>query len=132
MSTILRGDDNFDSASPIPAGNFTAKVWVNFDSLSTLSITDSGNVSSITDNTTGNFTVNFSNALSTAGYALSGFGVAYTLTNITQAGQVVLAPTGTNTKIALLKSTSAVHILGGNSSNGYPYDAGNYSLTAVA
>ena len=132
MSTILRGDDNFDSASPIPAGNFTAKAWVNFNSLSTLSITDSGNVSSVTDNSTGNYTINFAATLSTAGYALSGFGIAYTVTNVTQAAMVTLAPTGTNTRIPVLKSTSAVNIVTGNSANGGVQDAGDYSLTAVA
>ena len=111
---------------------FTAKAWVNFDSLSTLSITDSGNVSSVTDNGTGNYTTNFSNTLSSAGYALSGFGVAYTLTNVTQAAMVTLAPTGTNTRIPVLKSTSAVNTVHGNSSNGGVQDAGDYSLTAVA
>jgi len=132
MSTILRGDDNFDSASPIPAGNFTAKAWVNFDSLSTLSITDSGNVSSVTDNSTGNYTINFDDTLSTAGYALSGFGVAYTVTNVTQAAMVTLAPTGTNTRIPVLKSTSAVNTVHGNSANGSVQDAGDYSLTVTA
>jgi len=132
MSTILRGDDNFDSASPIPAGNFTAKAWVNFDSRTTLSITDSGNVSSVTDNGTGNFTVNFSSTLSSAGYALAGYGVAYAVTNVSGSTQFGLVPTATNSQIPVLKSTSAVRILTGNGANGIPSDSGSYSLTAVA
>lgn len=69
MATTLRGDDNFDSASPIPAGNFTAKAWVNFNGTGTVAIRDDGNVSSITDNGTGDYTVNFTTALSSASYA---------------------------------------------------------------
>jgi len=63
MATTLRGDDNFDSASPIPAGNFTAKAWVNFNGTGTVAITNSGNVSSITDVATGKYTVNYSTAV---------------------------------------------------------------------
>ena len=69
MATTLRGDDNFDSASPIPAGNFTAKAWVNFNGTGTVAIRADGNVSSITDNGTGNYTVNFDAAVESANYA---------------------------------------------------------------
>lgn len=130
MSTL-----NVNTLAEATAGGatyFTAKAWVNFDSLSTLSITDSGNVSSVTDNSTGNYTINFDNTLSTAGYSLSGFGVAYTVTNVVGAALVTLAPTGTNTKIPVLKSTSAVNIVAGNSYNGGVQDAGDYSLAVVA
>lgn len=48
---------------------FTAKAWVNFNGTGTVAIRDSGNVSSITDNGTGNYTVNFTNTLSSADYA---------------------------------------------------------------
>lgn len=68
MATTLRGDDNFDTASPIPAGNFTAKAWVNFDGTGTVAIRADGNVSSITDNGTGDPTVNFTAAMSDANY----------------------------------------------------------------
>jgi hypothetical protein len=63
MTTILRGDDNFDTASPIPAGNFTAKAWVNFNGSGTVAIRADGNVSSITDYGTGHYGVNYSVAL---------------------------------------------------------------------
>jgi len=51
---------------------FTAKVWVNFDGSGTVSITDSHNVSSITDNGTGTYVVNFTSALGSADYAGAG------------------------------------------------------------
>lgn len=49
-----------------------AKVWVNFDGTSTVSIRDSLNVSSITDNRTGEYTVNFDTAMADANYAAVG------------------------------------------------------------
>ena len=48
---------------------FTAKAWVNFNGTGTVAIRNSGNVTSSTDNGTGNYTVNFTNTLSSADYA---------------------------------------------------------------
>ena len=45
-----------------------AKAWVNFNGTGTVAIRASGNVSSITDNGTGDYTVNFTNALADANY----------------------------------------------------------------
>lgn len=49
-----------------------ATAWVNFNGTGTVAIRDSYNVSSITDNSTGNYTVNFTNTLANDDYALSG------------------------------------------------------------
>ena len=68
MSSIIRGDDNFDSAD-VPTATEIATAWVNFDGSGTVSIRDQLNVSSITDNGTGNYTVNFSTALADANYS---------------------------------------------------------------
>ncbi len=48
---------------------YTAKAWVNFNGVGTISIRGSGNVASITDNGVGDYTVNFTNALADANYA---------------------------------------------------------------
>lgn len=45
------------------------KAWVNFNGTGTVAIRDSYNVSSITDNGTGNYTVNFTTALPDANYS---------------------------------------------------------------
>ena len=50
---------------------FTAKAWVRFNGSGTPAITDSHNVSSITDHGTGNYSVNFSNSLSQSHWASS-------------------------------------------------------------
>ena len=47
---------------------FTAKAWVNFNGTGTVAIRDSHNVSSITDNGTGQYQVNFTNAMANSNY----------------------------------------------------------------
>ena len=48
-----------------------SKAWVNFNGTGAVSIRDSFNVSSITDNGAGDYTVNFTNAMSDANYAFA-------------------------------------------------------------
>jgi len=48
-----------------------AKAWVNFNGTGTVAIRASFNVSSITDNGTGDYTVNFTTALADANYVAS-------------------------------------------------------------
>jgi len=48
-----------------------AKAWVNFNGTGTVAIRDSFNVSSITDNGTGDYTINFTTAMPNANYAWS-------------------------------------------------------------
>jgi hypothetical protein len=50
----------------------TAQAWVNFNGTGTVVIRASFNVSSITDNGTGDYTVNFTTALTDANYSVSG------------------------------------------------------------
>jgi hypothetical protein len=47
-----------------------ARAWVNFNGTGTVAIRASLNVSSITDNGTGNYTVNFTTAMPDANYSL--------------------------------------------------------------
>ena len=51
---------------------YAARAWVNFNGIGTVAIRSSGNVSSITDNGAGDFTVNFTTAMPDANYALAG------------------------------------------------------------
>jgi len=63
-----------------------AKAWVNFNGTGTVAIRSSFNVSSITDNGTGNYTINFTTAMPNTNYAATGGGGGSirnnTLTNI--------------------------------------------------
>ena len=49
-----------------------AKAWINFNGTGTIAARDSENVSSLTDNGTGEYTANFNNAFDVANYALYG------------------------------------------------------------
>jgi hypothetical protein len=55
--------------NPDGTENYKCRAWCNFDGTGTVAIRASGNVSSITDNGTGDYTVNFTNALVDADYA---------------------------------------------------------------
>jgi len=72
MSTLKV--NTLEEATAGGATYFTAKAWVNFNGQSTVSIRDSGNVSSITDLGTGTFRINFTSPYSNASYAMSGSG----------------------------------------------------------
>jgi hypothetical protein len=61
---------------------YGARAWVNFNGTGTVAIRASGNVSSITDNGTGDYTVNFTTAMPDANYG------AYALSSST-AGSTV-------------------------------------------
>lgn len=50
---------------------YLAKAWVNFNGTGTVAIRASGNVSSITDNGTGDYTVNFTSAMADANYGIA-------------------------------------------------------------
>lgn len=51
------------------APSYAARAWVNFNGTGTVAIRASGNVSSITDNGTGDYTVNFTTAMPDINYA---------------------------------------------------------------
>lgn len=51
--------------------NFKCRAWVNFNGTGTVAIRGSGNVSSITDNGVGDYTVNFTNAMPDVNYAIN-------------------------------------------------------------
>lgn len=51
---------------------FTARAWVNFNGTGTVAIRASGGVSSITDNGSGDYTVNWSTSFGNTNYAVMG------------------------------------------------------------
>jgi hypothetical protein len=55
----------------VQIGTF-CRAWVNFNGTGTVAIRASFNVSSITDNGTGDYTVNFTNAMPDANYSIVG------------------------------------------------------------
>jgi hypothetical protein len=66
----------FNSGYGSVATAYGCRAWVNFNGTGTVAIRASGNVSSITDNGTGDYTVNFTTAMTDVNYAvqaLAGF-----------------------------------------------------------
>lgn len=67
-SGVLQMNSGYGSLAPA----YGCRAWVNFNGTSTVAIRDSGNVSSITDNGTGDYTVNFTTAMPDANYSIVG------------------------------------------------------------
>jgi hypothetical protein len=90
--------------------NYKCRAWVNFNGTGTVAIRASGNVSSITDNGTGDYTVNFTTAMPDANYsaALSTAGSAVN----NNVFSIVVAGTSGNGTPAL-KTTSALRVTTG-------------------
>ena len=59
---------NATGSAPI----YACRAWVNFNGTGTVAINGSGNVSSITDNNTGDYTVNFTNSMPDDDYCVAG------------------------------------------------------------
>jgi hypothetical protein len=68
--TAITDSAGANSSTPAAIANGTAKAWVNFNGTGTVAIRASYNVSSITDNGTGDYTVNFTTAMVDANYAV--------------------------------------------------------------
>lgn len=93
---------------------YGCRAWVNFNGTGTVAIRASGNVSSITDNGAGDYTVNFATAMPDANYCVVGT-VNNQNTNGICVGVSSTAPGGTlNTMTA-----SAVRVIANNVSSLY-------------
>ena len=71
----LRVSSNGQISAVVPGNttlypSFTARAWVNFNGSGTVAIRASGNVSSITDDGVGSYTVNLTTAMPDANYSL--------------------------------------------------------------
>ena len=70
MSTLRVNTIQDSTGSGTPAINGLAKAWVNFNGTGTVAIRASFNVSSITDDGTGSYAVNFTTAMSDSNYSV--------------------------------------------------------------
>ena len=107
MSTLrLTTISNQTGSASVPSDtviNGSAKAWVNFNGTGTVAIRASFNVSSITDNGTGAYTVNFTNPLQDTNYS-----VAATCRVVGVGGAVVPFPETTSTVSAFFIYTRGV------------------------
>tara|TARA_R100000353_G_scaffold36204_1_gene28939 strand:+ start:170 stop:568 length:399 start_codon:yes stop_codon:yes gene_type:complete len=79
MSTLAVGTiKSISSAAPVFQNTSgtekgqLAKAWLNFNGTGTAAIRDSFNISSITDNSTGDFTINITTAMANVNYSVTG------------------------------------------------------------
>jgi len=84
------GNFQFNSGYGSVATAYGCRAWVNFNGTGVVSIRASGNVSSITDNGTGNYTVNFTNAMPDVNYC-----AVFGGENISGIGNSILNGSGT-------------------------------------
>lgn len=81
IDQVVKAATSATGAAPI----YACRAWVNFNGTGTVAIRASGNVSSITDNGTGDYTVNFATAMPDANYSVlpvSGRGAGDILSNV--------------------------------------------------
>jgi hypothetical protein len=109
LTTATLTTPNIDSAqfatvtgtAPI----YPCRAWVNFNGTGAVAIRASGNVTSITDNGTGDYTVNFTTAMPDANFSVT----ALLDNTASNSGSVVVAATQTGTF-----ATSSIRILSRN------------------
>ncbi len=78
MSTLVTANisDGTTTVGTEYVVNGSAKAWVNFNGTGTVAISASANVASIVDNGTGDYTLNLTNSMANANYAVPA-GTAY-------------------------------------------------------
>ena len=101
MASVIRGNDNFDSA-----GGAAMKAWVNFNGTGTVAIRAAYNVSSITDNATGDYTVNFTTAMADVNY--TAVATSDSTNSAGPQGMVINFGTAINNKVS--PTTSALRV----------------------
>lgn len=95
VDNLTDNNSNFNVSTNSLSEGYS-KAWVNFNGTGTVSIRDQFNVSSITDNGTGDYTVNFTNALENNSY----------VTNVDIAR---LSGAGTNSNVILAEVDQATY-----------------------
>jgi hypothetical protein len=106
----VAGNLSFNSGYGSSAVAYGCRAWVNFNGAGTVAIRESGNVSSITDNGTGDYTVNFTNAMPDANYS-----AVLTNGNTTLGGSIVKILSASASSSATLMSTTQLRITTGAS-----------------
>lgn len=106
---------NASGVAPI----YACRAWVNFNGSGTVSINASGNVSSVTDNGTGDYSINFILSMQDENYAISGNGQYINTSNACLIGET----TGT------VRSVSLINIKTSDSTTGNVVDSPRVSVS---
>jgi hypothetical protein len=89
------GNLQFNSGYGSAATAYGCRAWINFNGGGTPAIRGSGNVSSLTDNGTGDYTINFTTAMPDVNYSLAGAAGQNTTSMHVVMQPINLAPPGT-------------------------------------
>lgn len=89
---------------------YTAKAWVNFNGTGTVAIRAAGNVSSITDNGVGDYTVNFTTSMTDASYSVCTAGKLADTTSLSGTNYSVFHPNAYTSSSIRLACGSATGI----------------------
>jgi len=127
-SQVVSFDNNFGTVAGLPS--YQCRAWVNFNGTGTVAIRASGNVSSITDNGTGDYTVNFTTAMVDANYCVSLGQVGYWNTN-TVTTLLIKAGASPNTTIPAIKTTTQLNVMYSDTSATATYYDCNEANVAV-
>jgi uncharacterized protein (AIM24 family) len=103
----VSGDFKMNSGYGSVATAYGCRAWVNFNGTGTPAIREDGNVTSITDNGTGDYTVNFTTSISDANYAA-----------VCTAGTTGTADSGRTLVTANANATGSCRVYGKNSNTG--------------
>jgi hypothetical protein len=115
----------FNSGYGSVATAYGCRAWVNFNGTGTVAIRASGNVTSITDNGTGDYTVNFTTAMPDTNYCVNGI-VQFNQSG-NQADHYLMAPEITNSSNALL--TGSVRVVGKYAQSVSTYDMTTFCVS---
>lgn len=122
--TVDSGNLQFNSGYGSVATAYGCRAWVNFNGTGTVAIRASGNVTSITDNGTGDYTVNFTNALPDANYS-----VAFNASRTSDVFTTNIA-TNNNAGTDVAPTTSAIRVVTNGGPGRGPYDSA-YANVAI-
>jgi hypothetical protein len=114
----ITGALNATGSAPI----YACRAWVNFDGTGAVAIRASGNVSSITDNGVGLYTVNFTTAMSDINYGISA------MADGTYNGTICSVGHGDGDNTAMSTGNVRVESRGGDNSGGGARDATQYCV----
>lgn len=107
MSTLrvssIQDTSGGNASTPAAIANGVAKAWVNFNGTGTVAVRASYNVSSITDNNIGNYTVNITSAFADTNYSV--VATASRVGDTTSSGAHSLLPATYATSSVVLLST---------------------------
>ena len=126
-TTTIANELDTESTDVTNVINGSAKAWVNFNGTGTVAIRRGFNVSSITDNGTGNYTVNFATAMADANYQVSMSSVSYFSTN---ASTFAYIRAGSSATTANQKTTTQLNVMYGSYVSTY-YDCAEMNVAIL-